>query len=583
LRTPSDAGRDRSDGETVLRLSGLTVAYGGHPAVDGLDLEVKAGETLALVGESGCGKSTTALSILRLLPKSATVKGRIEVAGREVLSLRPKALSALRGRDVAMIFQEPMSSLNPLHPVGRQVAEAILLHEKVSKAEARRRAIALLKTVKLPDADHRADDYPHQFSGGQRQRVMIAMAIACRPKLLIADEPTTALDVTIQAEILDLLDGLRRDLGMAVLLITHDLGVVSQWADRVVVMHGGHKREEGRTPRVFGSPQDDYTRGLMGASLHGSAGDLHYSRRRLAEIRHAPDGSFALSRPEPAPAHSRIERLDPILQVEDLEVAYGAGAGRQHAVKGVSFTVPRGRTVGLVGESGCGKSSVSRAIVGLVTPIAGRIVVDGTDLAGLSRGALVPWRRRIQMIFQDPFGSLNPRHRIEDILGHALRIHGVLDRQERDRRIRAILSDVGLPQNSATRWPHEFSGGQRQRIGIARALVLRPDLVICDEPVSALDVSVQAQILNLLVDMREAYGLSYVFISHDLAVVRYISDRVLVMEKGRIVENADAERVWRDPQHPYTRRLLASVPGHRATAQPSAERTEGAPGAAALA
>ncbi|MGJ5202867.1 ABC transporter ATP-binding protein [Bradyrhizobium sp. HKCCYLR20261] len=552
---------------TVLRLKGLTVDFPGRRAVDGLDLELGKSEIVALVGESGCGKSTTALSILQLLPRNAAIGGRIELAGQDISRLKPKALAALRGRDVAMIFQEPMSSLNPLHPIGAQVAEAILLHEKVSRAEARDRAVALLEQVKLPNATRRVNDYPHQLSGGQRQRVMIAMASACKPKLLIADEPTTALDVTIQAEILGLIDGLRRELGMAVLLITHDLGVVAQWAHRVVVMHDGRKREELAASRLFTQPQDGYTRGLIGVSLHGAGDDLHYSRRRLAEITRGPDGGFALTRPQPRPASHTPQHARPLLTLENVGISYGEGSNRTSVVHDVSFTIGRGETVGLVGESGCGKSSLSRAILGLTPVSSGQVAVDGTVISGLSRKELVPWRRRIQMIFQDPFGSLNPRHRIEDILGHALRIHGVSDRHERGRRIAKILDDVGLPRDAARRWPHEFSGGQRQRIGIARALVLRPQLVICDEPVSALDGSIQAQILNLLVDLRDAHGLSYIFISHDLAVVRYISDRVLVMEHGRIVESADVERIWHAPQHPYTRKLLASIPG----------RTHGAP------
>ena len=580
---PTEPAARHTSASTVLRLQGLTVDFPGRRAVDGLDLELKEGEILALVGESGCGKSTTALSILQLLPRNAVIGGRIELAGRDIRGLKPKALAALRGRDVAMIFQEPMSSLNPLQTIGDQVAEAILLHERVSRTEARQRAIALLELVKIPDAARRIDDYPHQLSGGQRQRVMIAMASACRPKLLIADEPTTALDVTIQAEILGLIDGLRRELGMAVLLITHDLGVVAQWAHRVVVMHDGRKREEVAASRLLVHPQDDYTQGLIGVSLHGAGDDLHYSRRRLAEITRTPDGGFGLTRPSPRPAPRAAARDPrPRLALEEVSVSYGDRHTRTDVVRGVSFAVVRGETVGLVGESGCGKSSLSRAILGLTPVSAGRVVVDGTDITGLSRKALIPWRRRIQMIFQDPFGSLNPQHRVEDILGHALRIHGVSDRHERSRRIGKILDDVGLPRDAARRWPHEFSGGQRQRIGIARALVLRPELVICDEPVSAPDVSIQAQILNLLVDLRDEHGLSYIFISHDLAVVRYISDRVLVMERGRIVEAADVERIWHAPQHPYTRKLLGSIPGQHHAHDHRSPHPEHSPRAAAL-
>ncbi len=516
------------------------------------------------MGESGCGKSTTALAILRLLPSQARLYGTVAFEGRNLLALKERDLARIRGKAVSIVFQEPMTSLNPVLSIGRQVMEAITLHERRSPRQAREEALALLDRVRLPDPVRLFDDYPHQLSGGQRQRVMIAMAVACRPRLLIADEPTTALDVTIQAQILRLIDDLRRDLGMAVLLITHDLGVVAQWADRVAVMHHGRKLEEGPTRAVFARPRSLYTRGLLGASLHGGE-TLHYSTARLAEIHHRGDDVFDLVRPPARAARpaAREPNQPALLSVEDLRISYPSGGASVQAVRGVTFAVARGETVGLVGESGCGKSSLSRAIVRLTPPESGRIVFDGVDLLPLSRRALLPWRRRVQMIFQDPYSSLNPRQRVDDILGHALRLHGVADSLERERRIGAILDDVGLPAAARRRYPHEFSGGQRQRIGIARALVLRPELVICDEPVSALDVSVQAQILNLLVDLRDVYGLSYLFISHDLAVIRYIADRVLVMKAGQIVEAGAVESLWYSPRHPYTRTLLGAVPGAR--------------------
>lgn len=555
------APADDAPSKALLQLSGLTVDFPGHTAVRSLDLEVAAGETVALVGESGCGKSTTALAVLRLLPSSARLSGTVRFAGRDLLALKERELVDLRGREISMIFQEPMTSLNPLQTIGRQVAEALTLHRPLSKKAAHAQAVELLDLVKLPEPARRFDDHPHNLSGGQRQRVMIAMAVACKPRLLIADEPTTALDVTIQAQILRLIDDLRRELGMAVLLITHDLGVVAQWADRVAVMHGGRKLEEGATSRVFANPRHAYTRGLLGASLHLSP-SLHYREARLAEIRADGQGGFELVR---APVRTQPAGIDraaaPLLSVEDLHIAYPGRDGPVPAVQSVSLSIAAGETVGLVGESGCGKSSLSRAIVRLVAAQAGRIVMDGQDLLALSPRALLPWRRRVQMIFQDPYSSLNPRHRVEEILHHALAIHGVRDRAERERRIVAVLDDVGLGVRSRNRYPHEFSGGQRQRIGIARALVLRPQLVICDEPVSALDVSIQAQILNLLVDLKAAYGLAYLFISHDLAVVRYIADRVLVMNGGRIVESGDPKTIWSRPQHPYTRSLLAASPG----------------------
>jgi peptide/nickel transport system ATP-binding protein len=396
---------------------------------------------------------------------------------------------------------------------------------------------------------------------------MIAMAVACRPQLLIADEPTTALDVTIQAQILELLDGLRRELDMALLLITHDLGVVAQWADRVAVMFGGEKVEEAPTARLFAAPAHAYTRGLLGASLHAGRG-LHYSAARLPEIQVRQDPAtqqrrFVLHTPPAAPraAHRAVAGVPPLLRVEQLCTDYPRGdGGVLRAVDGVSFEIGAGETLGLVGESGCGKSTLSKTLLRLVAPAAGRIVLGGTYIAPLSERALKPWRRQVQMVFQDPYASLNPRRSVFDILDTVLRVHGTVSRQERRQRIAAILDRVGLPADAGQRYPNEFSGGQRQRIGIARALVVRPALVVLDEPVSALDVSVQAQILNLLVELKEEFGLAYLFISHDLAVVRYIADRVLVMHGGRIVESGSHRDIWERPQHPYTRSLIDAVP-----------------------
>ncbi|MBP0598917.1 ABC transporter ATP-binding protein [Herbaspirillum sp. LeCh32-8] len=555
--------------QPLLQIRNLRVSFAGHQAVRGLDLDIAPGQTVALVGESGCGKSTTALSLLRLLGPSAQVSGELLFEGRDLLTLPEHALTALRGNAISMIFQEPMTSLNPVLSIGDQVIEAIRLHQDLRAAAARTRAIELLELVRIPEPQRRIDDYPHQLSGGQRQRVMIAMAVANRPRLLIADEPTTALDVTIQAQILELLDQLRRELGMAVLLITHDLGVVEQWADRVAVMYGGSKVEEAGNAALFARPQHAYTRGLLGASLRLEQ-DQHYRRQRLPEIRSELDAqgrqSFTLSGREHvlpfASAPAASERKAPaLLSVQDLRVDYVTPRGVVHAVRGVSFDIAAGETVGLVGESGCGKSTLSRSIVRLEDSSAGRIVLNGVDIARLERAALRPHRRRVQMVFQDPYASLNARHTVAEILDAALVIHEVKDRRERRRRIEEIVDLVGLPKTALTRYAHQFSGGQRQRIGIARALVLKPALVICDEPVSALDVSVQAQILNLLVDLKREFGLSYLFISHDLSVVRYIADRVLVMNGGRIVEEGDHHAIWRNPQHPYTRELIAAVPG----------------------
>lgn len=566
----------------LLDVRGLDISFRGSQgpiqAVRGLDLTIQRGETLALVGESGCGKSTTALAVLRLLAPGASLRGNIFFDGRDILALPPAELRALRGRDISMVFQEPMTSLNPVHSIGAQIIETLRRHENLSTLAARKRAVELLDLVHIPEPHRRIDDHPHNLSGGQRQRVMIAMAVACRPRLLVADEPTTALDVTVQAQILELLDGLRREFNMALLLITHDLGLVAQWADRVAVMYGGEKVEEAPTAQLFAQPAHAYTKGLLGASLHAGR-SLHYTGERLPEIRVSLDPvtqgrNFVLHVPVVAPrvASPQITQLNtaaPLLSVQDLRTDYPLRQGGVlHAVDGVSFDIGAGETLGLVGESGCGKSTLSRTLLRLVQPARGRIVLDGTDIAPLNARALKPWRRRVQMVFQDPYASLNPRRSVFDILESVLLVHGVSQKEERRKRIAAILDRVGLPSDAASRYPNEFSGGQRQRIGIARALVVRPSLVVLDEPVSALDVSVQAQILNLLVELKEDFGLSYLFISHDLSVVRYIADRVMVMHKGKIVETGGHQDIWDRPQHPYTRSLIASVPGaeHRKAA-----------------
>src|SRR5450830_1931882 len=555
----------------LLDIRNLNVSFPGHDAVKNLSFGIEAGETLALVGESGCGKSTTALSLLRLLPDSARVSGSIVFEGRDLQTLPEEEICALRGNAISMIFQEPMTSLNPVLTIGQQVVEAIRLHQPLSAQAAKARAIELLELVRIPEPQRRFNDYPHNLSGGQRQRVMIAMAVSCHPRLLVADEPTTALDVTIQAQILELLDQLRRELSMAVLLITHDLAVVEQWADRVAVMYGGRKVEEARSEILFAQPQHPYTRGLLGASLQMEQ-DYHYRDGRLPEIRTSLDQDnqriFTLTgRAHAQPLPAIATEAPPLLSLQDVHTHYRSRNGVVHAVQGVSFDIVPGESVGLVGESGCGKSSLSKTIVRLVESSAGKILLDGDDIAALRGARLRPYRRRVQMIFQDPYASLNPRHSVAEILDAALLIHDVTDKTERRRRIEQIVDLVGLPQRALRSYPHQFSGGQRQRIGIARALVLKPALVICDEPVSALDVSVQAQILNLLVDLKREFGLSYLFISHDLSVVLYIADKVLVMNGGRIVESGDHNSIWQDPQHEYTRSLIAAVPSSSARRQ----------------
>ncbi len=559
--------------KSILQVDRLAVRFGAQHAVNNLSFAVRENEMLALVGESGCGKSTTALAIMQLLPSSATLEGSIEFEGRDLVGLSKPTLRSIRGNAISMIFQEPMTCLNPVMTAGAQIVEVLRRHEPLSADAAWKRAIELLDLVSLPEPARRAHDFPHNLSGGQRQRVMIAMAVACRPRLLIADEPTTALDVTIQAQILQLLDSLRRDLSMSVLLITHDLGVVGQYANRVAVMYSGETVEDGTTQRIFTQPRHPYTKGLLGASLTLDQ-NLHYRTRRLTEIRsHIDTGTglrdFSLSDERVASAPNIVftrspyirppatDERAPLLSVRDLVTRYNS---KSNAVDGVSFDVGQDETVGLVGESGCGKSTLSRTILRLIPSASGTINLDGQDITHIGGGALRAIRPKIQMIFQDPYASLNPRQRVLDILDAALIVHGVSDRQERRRRIADITDRVGLASRSLQRFAHEFSGGQRQRIGIARALVLQPKLVICDEPVSALDVSIRAQVLNLLVELKQSLGLSYLFISHDLSVVRYIADRVLVMNSGKIVESGDHESIWSRPAHAYTRSLIDAVP-----------------------
>jgi peptide/nickel transport system ATP-binding protein len=549
----------------LLEVENLTVRFGSADPVRRLSFSIDRGETVAVVGESGSGKSLSALALMRLLPRNAQIpNGRITFEGTDLLKLSDRDIRKVRGREIAMIFQEPMTSLNPVATIGNQIIEVLRLHEKLSKKEARARAIELLNLVKIPDAEKRVDDFPHQLSGGQRQRVMIAIAVACKPKLLIADEPTTALDATIQAQILELLDELRRKLSMGLLLITHDLGVVSRWSDRVVVMYHGDKLEELPTSELFSPDRHPYTRGLAQASIRLEDG-VHYTSRSLSEIRVVKDGNgqndYQIRQPVPRDLPDVANDDEPILQVDGLSVTYRTRNRENRALDRATLTLAKGETLGIVGESGSGKSTLSKAIMRLVNAESGSIKFQGQDITGLTPNQLQPVRRDLQMIFQDPFGSLNPRKSIRDILEAPLIVHGVRDAAERRRRIAETFDHVRLPLSAAERYPHEFSGGQRQRIGIARALILKPSLVICDEPVSALDVSIQAQILNLLVDLKRDLGLSYLFISHDLAVVQYISDRVIVMKDSRIVEESDHKTIWHSPKTDYTRALIAAAAG----------------------
>jgi peptide/nickel transport system ATP-binding protein/glutathione transport system ATP-binding protein len=532
--------------DPLLSVADLSLSFGSHPAVRGLSFTVGRGETLALVGESGSGKSATALGILRLIEREGgrITGGRVVLHGREgapdidLTAADARTLQAVRGNRISMIFQEPMTALNPVMRLGDQVAEVLRLHRRIGRAEALAEVVSAFARVRIPDPERRAGQYPHELSGGLRQRVMIAMALACRPDLLIADEPTTALDVTTQAEILRLIRDLQAETGMSLLFITHDMGVVAEIADRMVVMRQGERVEDGPVGGVFARPAVPYTRMLMAAAPRLGAG--------------AP----------PTPLGST-----PVLEVRDLAVRFPVGGsllpgrGRDyHAVNGVSLTVGRGETLGLVGESGCGKSTLARAILRLIEPSEGEVRIVGRPVTGLSAAALRATRADAQMVFQDPFASLNPRLPVRDLVTEPARLAGrVSARDARDLAV-SLLQRVGLEPEAADRYPHQFSGGQRQRLCIARALSVGPALIVADEPVSALDVSVARQVTDLMAELQARDGLSFLFISHDLAVVERVSHRVAVMHAGRVVETGPTARVLAEPAHPYTRRLLAAVP-----------------------
>ncbi|MCC6196959.1 MAG: ABC transporter ATP-binding protein [Burkholderiales bacterium] len=532
-------------------------------AVKRISFDIPANTTVALVGESGSGKSVTSLAILGLLPPENSIvdaKSQIMYGGRNLASLPPRELQKMRGADISMIFQEPMTSLNPVFTVGFQLEEVLRLHIGLAGGKARRRAVELLAEVGIPEPERRIDYFPSQMSGGQQQRVMIAMAIACEPKLLIADEPTTALDVTIQKQILELIADLQRRREMSVLFITHDLAVVGEIADYVIVMRNGEIREQGPAKQVFEAPRDAYTRALLQCRPQ-----LDRRPERLPVI---DDFMGAAAAPAEPPERARgVSSGDPIvLSVRNLSKSfYGREGlfGRREfkAVKNVSFDLPKGKTLGLVGESGSGKTTVGMTLMRLHEATGGEAHFDGEDILNMSAKAFMPYKRRIQIIFQNPYASLNPRFIVGQILTEPMEIHGIgAGAQERADLAFELLAKVGLPEVSFYKYPHEFSGGQRQRIAIARCLTLKPDILICDESVSALDVSVQAQVLNLLTDLQAEYGLSYIFISHDLAVVKYISDQIMVMNQGEIVEIADSDEIYRRPKEAYTQRLLASIP-----------------------
>ncbi|GGD33292.1 ABC transporter ATP-binding protein [Aureimonas glaciei] len=539
---------------SVLRVEHLTVSVGGSAApkavVSDLSFTLAPGETLCIAGESGSGKSMTALAIMGLLPKPAAriAGGAIRLGDTDLATLDERALRRIRGDRVAMIFQEPMTSLNPVLTIGRQLTEAIRAHRPVSSAEARKRAIATLEAVRIPDAAARLSQHPHELSGGMRQRVMIAMALALEPDVLIADEPTTALDVTVQAQVLGLLKELQQKFGTAIILITHDMGVVAEMADRVVVMRQGEVVEEGAVEALFSAPTHPYTQALLAAVPRMGFGD---GRQATAM---AADQTVAAS------------ALPPVAMLNDLTVRFDLTGGlfgrvqRQvHAVAGVSLEIAANETYSLVGESGCGKSTTAKALAGLV-PYAGDIVVGGRNMGGLDAKGRKAMRRDVQMIFQDPFASLDPRMTAGDLVAEPLVIHAIGDKAEQRERTAELFRRVGLSPDQMARYPHEFSGGQRQRICIARALALRPKLIVADESVSALDVSVQARVLELLRELQQEFGIAYLFISHDMAVVENISTHVAVMYLGQIVERGTRDQVFGDPRHAYTRRLIAAVP-----------------------
>jgi peptide/nickel transport system ATP-binding protein len=559
----SDAGPSPVLSVENLRTSFRT-AGGWNSVVKGVSFDIRAGETLAIVGESGSGKSVTAFSIMRLLPDEKTrIEGAVRLNGRELLSLPEEEMRKVRGNGISMIFQEAMTSLNPVFTIGEQIVEALTVHRSLGGQAAEAEALRLLERVKIPAAQRRYHDYPHNFSGGMRQRAMIAMALACKPKLLIADEPTTALDVTIQAEILNLIKQLQDEENMAVMFITHDMGVVAEIAERTVVMLEGEAVEAGLTEAIFRKADHPYTRALLHAVpvLGAMKGELAPKPFPIADKRSGEITQQDVERPEAAAAGK------PLLEVRNLSARFDIRAGllgkvssRIHAVEDVSFDLREGETLSLVGESGCGKSTIGRSIMRLIEPKGGSVHLCGDELIAMPAEQLRVARRNIQMIFQDPFASLSPRRTVGQAIAEPFLTHRLGTVQEAERLVADLLIKVGLDPAMAGRLPHQFSGGQRQRICIARALSLSPKVIVADESVAALDVSVKAQVINLMMELQRSLGLSYLFISHDMAVVERISHRVAVIYLGEIVETGTREEIFGNPQHPYTRKLLDAVP-----------------------
>lgn len=555
-----------SEQTPILTIQNLKISFPGKPpfvAVQDLSLQLREGKTIAVVGESGSGKSLTALSLMGLLPKGATATGRIILREKnletDLLSLSKEGWQQIRGEKIGMVFQEPMSALNPIMKIGKQLAESISAHQSLSKRALKAATIEWLRKVQLPTPEQLYDRYPHQLSGGQKQRVMIAMAMCLHPKILIADEPTTALDVTVQKEVLQLMRSLQADFGTAMIFITHDLALAAAMADEVLVLYKGNIMEYGPAKELLGNPQDNYTKALLACR----PGAVQKGTRLPVVDDFLKGGSIEMETP-PIVVHPLNH--DTLLKVNKLNIWFGTeenlwGKPRAFykAVKEVSFELKRGEVLGLAGESGCGKSTLGRSLMGLLPIQSGKIIFDGLDLAHLDKKEWKGVRKNIQMIFQDPYSSLNPRMTIGDLLTEPMKVHSIVANDALRKEAERLLQIVQLPASSLHKYPHEFSGGQRQRIGIARALSLRPQLLICDESVSALDVSVQAQILNLLKDLQEEFSLSYLFISHDLNVVHYLADRVMVMQAGTIVETGTATQILKHPNHPYTQKLVASV------------------------
>jgi peptide/nickel transport system ATP-binding protein len=578
--------------EIILDVKNLTTVFQNRgtefKAVNGISFEIKAGETIGIVGESGSGKSVTSLSLMKLIvePPGKIVAGNAILRTKEnsvvdLLKLNQSEIRKYRGNEIAMIFQEPMTSLNPVFTCGSQVAEVICLHQKISKKEARSKTIALFEKVKLPRPDHIFDSYPHQISGGQKQRVMIAMAISCNPRILIADEPTTALDVTVQATILDLLKELQSETGMGMIFITHDLGVISKIADNVLVMYKGNVVEQGTSNEIFTNPKHPYTKGLLACR---PSNNMNVSRLPVISdfMKLDKDGSFIetglsiqqlvedlrIDRNEETISRENIYLNEPILKVQNLKVEFpvkknifGKALQLVSAVNNVSFEVYPGETLGLVGESGCGKTTLGRCVLNLISPTSGSVKFKNIDISLLEANEMRRLRKQMQLIFQDPYSSLNPRMTIGSAILEPMQVHRLYSNDvERKEMVRVLLKQVNLSEDFYNRYPHQFSGGQRQRICIARALAVNPEFLICDESVSALDVSVQAQVLNLLNELKAEKGLTYIFISHDLSVVKYMSDRMMVMNKGVIEEMGNADDIYRNPKSAYTKKLIAAIP-----------------------